>query len=90
MAERTFENGSHSVDLTISLGLATYPLDAEVTSPEILVYLADQALLQAKASGRNAIVAWHEMDLEQRAKIRQQLTGRPTGGVTKRTENFPK
>jgi len=75
VGERTFENGSHVINLTISLGLATYPLDAEVTSPEVLVYLADQALLQAKTSGRDTVVSWHEMDLEHRAMIRQQLTG---------------
>ncbi len=72
---RTFEHGAHSAQITASIGLATYPLDAEITAPEILVYLADQALLQAKNSGRDRIVAWHEMDLEQRVKIRQQLTG---------------
>jgi len=91
VTERTFENGSHRVNLAISLGLATYPLDAEVTSPEVLVYLADQGLLHAKASGRNKIVAWHEMDLEQRAKIRQQLTGRSTGGgQMRRNLSLPK
>jgi diguanylate cyclase (GGDEF)-like protein len=70
-----FEHGSHRVQITASIGLATYPLDAEITAPEILVYLADQALLQAKKSGRDRIVAWHELDLEQRVIIRQQLTG---------------
>jgi diguanylate cyclase (GGDEF)-like protein len=75
IAARTFTNGAHSTNITISLGLATYPLDAEITGPEVLVYLADQALLQAKSSGRNAIIAWHQMELERRLKIRQQLTG---------------
>jgi diguanylate cyclase (GGDEF)-like protein len=72
---RTFEYGAHRIRITASIGQATYPLDAEITAPEILVYLADQALLQAKKSGRDRVVAWHEMDLEQRVKIRQQLTG---------------
>lgn len=76
VAERCFENGSNCVDLTISVGVATYPLDAEATSPEVLVYLADQALLQAKALGRNRVVAWHQLDVELRAQVRQQLTGR--------------
>ncbi len=76
VAERSFEKGAHCVDLTISVGVATYPLDAEATSPEVLVYLADQALLQAKATGRNKVVAWHELDLDMRAQVRQQLSGR--------------
>ena len=71
----TFEHGARRIQLTVSIGHATYPLDAEITAPEILVYLADQALLQAKNSGRDRVVAWHEIDLEQRVKIRQQLTG---------------
>lgn len=75
LRDRTFASGSRRLQITASIGLATYPLDAEITGPEILVYLADQALLQAKKSGRDRVVAWHEMDLEQRVKIRQQLTG---------------
>jgi diguanylate cyclase (GGDEF)-like protein len=70
-----FASAGHNVKVTVSLGLATYPSDAEITSPEMLVYLADQALLQAKASGRNAVVAWHQMTLQQRAMIRRKLSG---------------
>ncbi len=73
VAGRAFDNGHHKVNLTVSLGLSTYPLDAEITSPEILVYLADQALLQSKSAGRNRLISWHMMDIEQRAKIRRQL-----------------
>ena len=77
VAARQFDNGHHRVNLTVSLGMSTYPLDAEITSPEILVYLADQALLQSKQSGRNRLVGWHQMDLDQRAKVRRQLARGP-------------
>mgnify|MGYP000866848321 CR=1 FL=1 len=82
VAERCFEKGASCVDLTISVGVATYPLDAEATSPEVLVYLADQALLQAKATGRNKVVAWHELDLDLRAQVRQQLSGRTSAAAS--------
>jgi len=77
VAEHAFESGGHSACLTVSLGVATYPFHAEVTSPELLVYLADQALLEAKAAGRNRIMAWHDLSLEQRATIRRRLSSKP-------------
>ncbi len=41
--------------LTVSAGVATYPVDAD--TEEALVHCADQALYAAKALGRNAVVA---------------------------------
>lgn len=79
VAEREFDNGHHRLKLTVSLGMSTYPLDAEITSPEILVYLADQALLHSKQTGRNKLVGWHEMAVQQRAKLRRQLAGGEIG-----------
>ena len=75
VAKRLFKNAASSAKLTVSVGLATYPEDAEITGPEMLVYLADQALLEAKAAGRNTIVAWNAVDIEKRAIIRRQLGG---------------
>jgi diguanylate cyclase (GGDEF)-like protein len=75
IARQAFKHSGHSVQTTVSLGIATYPHDAEITSPEMLVYLADQALLEAKSSGRDRIVAWDSIDIEQRAIIRRQLKG---------------
>jgi diguanylate cyclase (GGDEF)-like protein len=63
------------VPITLSLGTATYPEDAEVVSPELLVFLSDQALLQSKRQGRNVATAWHEIDPETRAAIRRELRG---------------
>lgn len=53
--ERTSDIG---VTVTISGGVATYPLHAEETSQ--LVSKADRALYKAKRSGRNKIVVWTE------------------------------
>jgi diguanylate cyclase (GGDEF)-like protein len=63
------------VQVTLSLGTATYPEDAEVVSPELLVFLADQALYQSKRKGRNAATSWHEIDPETRMAIRRELRG---------------
>lgn len=41
--------------ITISLGIATFPLDA--TNPNDLIAMADQRLYQAKQRGRNQVVA---------------------------------
>jgi hypothetical protein len=61
--------------MTLSLGTATYPQDPEVVSPEMLVFLADQALYQTKRQGRNGATAWHEIDAETRMAIRRELRG---------------
>jgi diguanylate cyclase (GGDEF)-like protein len=46
--------------VTISIGLATFPDDAE--EPEALLDLADQALYAAKAASRNRVVAHERAD----------------------------
>jgi len=63
------------VPLTLSLGTATYPEDPEVVSPEMLVFLADQALYQTKRRGRNGVTSWHEVEPEARAAVRCELRG---------------
>jgi len=63
------------VPVTLSLGTATYPEDAEVVSPEMLVFLADQALYHSKRQGRNCATSWHKIDPETRAGIRRELRG---------------
>ena len=70
-----FEYKGKDVPITLSLGAATYPQDAEVVSPEMLVFLSDQALYQTKRQGRNGATAWHEIDAETRMAIRRELRG---------------
>jgi diguanylate cyclase (GGDEF)-like protein len=70
-----FECKDKRVQLSLSLGSATYPEDSEVVSPELLVFLADQALFHAKRRGRNGSMSWHEMDPETRQVIRREIRG---------------
>ena len=67
--------GERRVEITLSLGTATYPEDAEVVSAEMLVFLADQALYQTKRQGRNRVTSWHEIDPQTRLAIRRELHG---------------
>lgn len=46
---------SHPISVTISVGVATFPADAP--SKRTLIERADQALYQAKRSGKNCVVA---------------------------------
>jgi two-component system cell cycle response regulator len=52
VAAATFGGSAQPVQLTVSVGIATYP-DERVTDPAALLRLADQNLLRAKADGRN-------------------------------------
>ena len=53
---RTFESTGHSLLLTTSIGVASFP-SARVASMEELVARADEALYRAKAEGRNRVRA---------------------------------
>jgi two-component system cell cycle response regulator len=53
---RTFESTGHSLLLTTSIGVATFP-GPRVASMEDLVARADEALYRAKAEGRNRVRA---------------------------------
>ena len=45
-----------NLQATISIGISIYPDHGD--QPESLIIQADQALYQAKSSGRNCVVAW--------------------------------
>ena len=70
------------VPIALSLGTATYPEDPEVVSPELLVFLADQALYHSKRQGRDSATSWHEIDPETRVAIRRELRGPDTPLLT--------
>jgi len=73
-----FRTQGNRVPIRLSVGTATYPDDAEVTSPELLVFLADQALYHSKRQGRAGATAWHEIEPETRAAVRRNLRGPDT------------
>lgn len=49
-------------DITMSLGVSTFPEDAQ--TPHELVKRADQALYKAKSSGRNRVITWQDINIE--------------------------
>ena len=73
--KHNFEHKGKRLSVSLSLGAATYPEDPEVVSPEMLVFLSDQALYHSKGTGRNRGTAWHEIDADTRARIRRELRG---------------
>ncbi len=68
--ERKFNVYGTDIHVTISVGSATYPDDAEIVEPEMLVYLSDQALLEAKEGGRDRVVALHDLPTPVRVRLR--------------------
>lgn len=75
--ERKFIVFGQTIHVTISIGSATYPADAEITEPEMLVYFADQALLMAKETGRDRVVAVCNLDGVVRRRLRRQYQAMP-------------
>ena len=63
--------GQH-IHVTVSLGLAGFPDDAEVTDPGHLIYCADQALLMAKETGRDRAVTFRDLDPAVRLRLCRQ------------------
>ena len=70
--QRDFVISDRIIRITVSVGCATYPADAEITSADMHVYYADQALLQAKDLGRNRVVAVSELSPAERRRVRRQ------------------
>ena len=56
MADKVFEKDGTRVPVTISLGVASYPLD-EIETAEALIACADKRLYEAKGAGRNRTVS---------------------------------
>ncbi len=71
-SQRQFIVYGKEIHITISIGAATYPQDAEITEPDMLVYFADQALLRAKEQGRDRVVSFGEFDNATRVRLRRK------------------
>jgi diguanylate cyclase (GGDEF)-like protein len=66
-------DGGASVGVTMSIGTATLTKAADYESPATLVYAADQALYEAKHSGRNRVVAARARESSARLNIARDL-----------------
>jgi len=77
ICSREFIVYGENIHITTSIGLATYPADAEIVEPDMLAYFADQALLTAKESGRDCVVCVRDLDRSVRARLRRQFLDRP-------------
>ena len=80
VAQRQFNIYGRTIRVTTSVGLATYPHDAEITEPEMLVYLADQALLMAKETGRDRVTALCDVPMPIRIRWRLRYQQRDLAG----------
>lgn len=56
VAGTTFKAGPKDIKVTVSIGAASFPSDANTR--EALIELADKALYKAKHNGRNQVVMW--------------------------------
>jgi len=79
--ERQFVVYGENIHATISIGVSSYPADAEIVEAEMLVYFADQALLTAKETGRDRVVGVRDLDLEVRRRLRRQFLSQPQTGL---------
>lgn len=76
---RRFIVYGNKVHVTTSIGSATFPADAHITAPEMLVYFADQALLAAKETGRDRLVCFGNLPQQVRIRIWRQYASSPIG-----------
>jgi len=75
VSDRKFTVFGSDIHVTVSIGQATFPDNAEIITPSMLAYFSDQALLLAKDTGRDRVVKFSEMPRETRLRMRkQQLT----------------
>jgi diguanylate cyclase (GGDEF)-like protein len=77
VSTRKFTVFGSDIHVTVSIGQATFPDNPEITTPNMLAYFADQALLLAKDTGRDRTVKFSEMPLEMRLRMRKQQLDAP-------------
>ena len=82
VSRRKFIVYSNEIHVTTSIGSATFPADAHITAPEMLVYFADQALLAAKEAGRDRVVSFGDLPEQVRVRIWRQHASAPAGDET--------
>ena len=87
LAERSVTVGERSVTLTVSTGVAEFPIDGD--SPESLIVSADEALYQAKRDGRDRVVrasGGGRTTPATSTKKTNKTTTKPTGTTKKSTK----
>ena len=72
VSARKFTVFGSDIHVTVSIGQATFPDNAEITAPGMLTYFSDQALLLAKDTGRDRVVKFSDMSRKKRFRLRQQ------------------
>lgn len=73
------------MDLTVSLGISTYPEDG--ANEEELIEKADQALYYSKNNGRNRSTSWDDNLIKEGHRY-DRLTGILTGNISSDTRNM--
>ncbi|MHC4986701.1 MAG: GGDEF domain-containing protein [Planctomycetota bacterium] len=69
---RCFETFGQEIRITVSVGSASWPSNAEIADHQMLLYFADQALLHAKDTGRDRVVAVGKLDSGIRRRMRRE------------------
>jgi diguanylate cyclase len=66
-------DGGQTISVTMSIGTATLTRPNDYESPATLIYAADQALYEAKRSGRNCVVSARARESSARLQIARDL-----------------
>ncbi|MHC4564093.1 MAG: GGDEF domain-containing response regulator [Planctomycetota bacterium] len=77
VSRRKFIVYGDEIHVTTSTGSASFPADAHITIAQMLVYFADQALLEAKEAGRDRVVSFGGLPEQVRVRIWRQYASTP-------------
>jgi diguanylate cyclase (GGDEF)-like protein len=70
VVKEKFAGDGGPIDVTVSVGVASYPKDGD--DPQAIIRLADAALYQAKESGRNQVVLAGKTPKKKRQKSKSK------------------